>query len=136
MITGGMNPVSLARAQDETYRVCLSGSVVKIRRPLTSDSGGTPQTWDEKSFHAHPTRFAPFDRKVVGKVAWAESVSAIVYLSVKELALMTPALTPENLKSYSQIFINKKKYKLAYVDYFNSFGTGWLNVIVGAQLET
>jgi len=137
-IAKGMTAKALSRAQVESYYICRSGQQITIRKPKIGyiDEGGTATDWDSLTFMAHPIRFSPFDRKTVAKVAWAETVSLIFMISVRELVLKDPYVSLEDLKSYNEIIILGKKYNLKYADYINSFGTGFLNVIIGATIES
>jgi len=138
MITGGMNASSLAKAKLEVYQICQSGQTITLEKPKIGyvDEGGSATDWDTMSFGTHPVRFAPFDRKVVNKIAWSENVSIIFYCSVLELELKTPATTIEDLKSYNKINYSGKIYNLKYVEFLNAFGTSFLGFVIGGVIES
>ncbi len=130
MITSGMRSPAIKNAKEEVYQICMTGKTIKLLKPATKDEAGEMLTETEVIFKVHPVRFAPFNRKIIQKFAWAENVSLVAYIAKKSLDLKS--MKVEDLKSFKKFEYDKKEYELQYAENHMSFGDDFLYVVIGA----
>ena len=132
MIDTQMTTARLAEAKTHVYNVCQQGADITLIKAGTKDEFGEILTESTQALKAHPVRTTPFDRNVSDKITWSENVDVIFYVSKK--AIDDLSLTIVNLKQYEKVRYNTREYELRYVDYYSSFGTDCLYMIIGAKI--
>ena len=134
MIENFMSADTLAKAKLEVYRVCQTGQPVTFHESLTSNDLGTTETSTAKTFKAHPIRISPFDRKIVQKAAWAESMNAMAFFAKHELDLNSFLLV--DFLRFKYAIHDGTRYEVSNSQGWSAFGTDFLYVVVGLKLAS
>lgn len=127
-----LTPQRLLTAQTHVYNVCRSGADVTLIKSLTRDSFGKTLTETTLSLKSFPVRFTPFDRKTVERIGWTENCDILCYVSKKAMDLQS--VTVKQMQQYKELRHEGKTYDLRYVEYYSSFGSDFLYIVIGGKI--
>lgn len=122
----------LLTAQTHVYNVCQSGADISLIKSATKDSFGETLTETSLSLKSFPVRFSPFERKVVERIGWVENCDILCYVSKKAMDLQS--VTLKQMQQYKNVRHEGKTYDLRYVEYYSSFGSDFLYIIIGGKV--
>src|SRR4030042_4037833 len=122
----------LLQAKTHVYNVCNTGASITLIKSGTKDEFGKTLTESTLTLKAFPIRFAPFDRQVLEKIGWAENTDILFFVS--KLAVDNQSVSLATLKLYKNVRYNGKTFELRYIDYYSSFGTDFLYIIIGGKV--
>jgi len=127
-----MTTAAMNIAKNHVYTVCQQGQDTTLIKAGTKDEFGEMLSESTLTLKAHPVRFTPFDRKVLDSISWSEDMDILLYVSKKEVDDLSLILW--DLKQYNQIRYDSIMYDIRYIDYYSSFGTDHLYIVIGGKL--
>jgi len=120
------------QAQTHVYNVCQTGADIILVKSATKDSFGESLTETQLPLKSFPVRFSPFERKVIERIGWVENCDILCYVSKKAVDLQS--ITLKQMQRYKQVRHEGKTYDIRYVEYYSSFGSDFLYVIIGGKV--
>lgn len=127
-----MTASNLTRAHTHVKNVCALGTNVTLVRAGTKDEFGAITVESTISLKSFPTRYAPYDRKVLEKISWAEETEVLCYVSKSAIDDLETSLDKLK-KKYRKMRIANRTYEVRFIEYYNAFADDFLYVIIGGK---
>lgn len=128
-----MTAQNLSRAQTHVKNVCSLGIDVILIKAGTKDEFGAITSESTTTLKSFPTRYTPFDRKVVERISWAEETEVICYISKSSIDAIDTNLSKLQ-KRYKKMRIANKTYDITHIEYYSPFANDFLYVVIAGKI--
>ena len=132
IVDSQMTSQNLVRAQTHVKNVCSLGVDVALIKAGTKDELGGILTESKTMLKSFPTRYTPYDRKIVEKISWAEETEIICYISKLRIDELDTNLSKLQ-KKYKKMRVMNKTYDIIHIEYYGAFANDFLYVVVGGK---